>query len=265
VDEFLPLTKMSFSDVGRRNTALSSSTNGTSSAGYAGGGSGGVPSDNRMYAQLSDAIIQYQKNVGILQKLSGMPSSSQKPTQINAQLDVLNTLGGRIDQQLRAQEGRIQRMSRTEAARCRATHVKLTRDFRRVETTYQKMKLEIKQKKDLMNLQQRTAADIYEEQAASAGGQEQQMQQQTMTMEMMLQEDQLNEQLMREREAEIREINKGMHTVNEIYKDLAHIVQAQQDDVDKIEEMMEESNANAKSGLNHIEKAAQHQSQCIIS
>ena len=86
-----------------------------------------------------------------------------------------------------------------------------------------------------------------------------------MKMELMLQENQLNEQLMREREAEIREINKGMHTVNEIYKDLAHIVQAQQEDVDKIETMMEEANTNAKSGLTHIEKAAAHQSQCIIS
>ena len=40
---------------------------------------------------------------------------------------------------------------------------------------------------------------------------------------------------MREREEEIRNINKGMHTVNEIYKDLAHIVGSQQDHVDQIE------------------------------
>ncbi|EJK56724.1 hypothetical protein THAOC_23337, partial [Thalassiosira oceanica] len=31
-------------------------------------------------------------------------------------------------------------------------------------------------------------------------------------------------EIMREREEEIRNIHKGMHTVNEIYKDLAHLV-----------------------------------------
>jgi t-SNARE complex subunit (syntaxin) len=40
---------------------------------------------------------------------------------------------------------------------------------------------------------------------------------------------------MLEREEEIRNINKGMHQVNEIYKDLARIVGSQQDHVDTIE------------------------------
>ena len=42
-------------------------------------------------------------------------------------------------------------------------------------------------------------------------------------------------------------------------------MQTQQEDVDKIEEMMEDANSNAKTGLKHIEKAASHQSQCTIS
>jgi t-SNARE complex subunit (syntaxin) len=72
---------------------------------------------------------------------------------------------------------------------------------------------------------------------------------------------------MREREEEIRNINRGMHQVNEIYKDLAHIVGSQQEHVDSIETQMEESKTNAESGLQQVEKANEKfgSSQCQIS
>jgi len=255
---------MSFSDVGRRNNNSSyyASSNNNPVLSTSNNTSQMTNDSSRMYIQLSDSILQYQKNVGILQKMTS--DSKMTQVQFNAQMDVIQQLGGRIDQQLRAQEARIQRMARADAAKCRATHVKLTRDYRRVEAMFNKMKLEVRQKVELMNARKR-AAEMDEQKAVASSSFMAEDKEQSMKMEMMLEEDQLNEQLMREREAEIREINKGMHTVNEIYKDLAHIVQAQQEDVDKIENMMEESNANAKSGLNHIEKAAEHQSTCIIS
>jgi hypothetical protein len=36
--------------------------------------------------------------------------------------------------------------------------------------------------------------------------------------QIQMQQDRINEEIMREREEEIRNINQGMHTVNEIYK-----------------------------------------------
>ena len=72
---------------------------------------------------------------------------------------------------------------------------------------------------------------------------------------------------MREREAEIRNINRGMHQVNEIYKDLAHIVGGQQEQIDQIETQMEESKDNAEKGLQHVTRANEKASasQCTIS
>ena len=72
---------------------------------------------------------------------------------------------------------------------------------------------------------------------------------------------------MREREEEIRNINKGMHQVNEIYKDLAHIVGTQQEQVDQIETQMEEAKTNAESGLSQVQQANDkyNSSQCTIS
>ena len=77
----------------------------------------------------------------------------------------------------------------------------------------------------------------------------------------------LSEQIMREREEEIKNINRGMHQVNEIYKDLAHIVGSQQENIDTIETQMEESRANAEQGLKQVEKANEKygNSQCTIS
>ena len=83
--------------------------------------------------------------------------------------------------------------------------------------------------------------------------------------QLQVQEDRLHEEIMREREEEIRNINHGMHTVNEIFKDLAHIVGQQQEQVDQIETQMEDSRANAESGLAQVEKANEkYGQQCSI-
>jgi len=71
---------------------------------------------------------------------------------------------------------------------------------------------------------------------------------------------------MREREEEIHKINQGMHQVNEIYKDLAHIVGSQQEQIDSIETQMEESRVNAESGLSQVQRANEKfGQQCILS
>ena len=80
------------------------------------------------------------------------------------------------------------------------------------------------------------------------------------------QEDRLQEEIMREREEEIRNINRGMHTVNEIYKDLAHIVSQQQNDIDMIETQMDQAHTSAQQGLQQVEKANEKygQGNCCI-
>jgi hypothetical protein len=83
---------------------------------------------------------------------------------------------------------------------------------------------------------------------------------------LLQQEDRLQVEIMREREEEIRNINKGMHTVNEIYKDLAHIVSQQQHDIDTIETQMDQAHTSAQQGLQQVEKANEKygQTNCII-
>lgn len=60
---------------------------------------------------------------------------------------------------------------------------------------------------------------------------------------------------MREREKEVDNIHQSMRTVNAIYKDLAEIVDRQQDQIDKLADRVEESKSNTRYGLEQIQDA----------
>jgi hypothetical protein len=52
--------------------------------------------------------------------------------------------------------------------------------------------------------------------------------------------------------------------VNEIFKDLAGIVEEQKKDIDSIEAATESSHTSAKEGLNQVQKASELQPKCTI-
>mmetsp|Transcript_8061 Transcript_8061/g.11097 ORF Transcript_8061/g.11097 Transcript_8061/m.11097 type:complete len:274 (-) Transcript_8061:425-1246(-) len=221
------------------------------------------------YAQVSDGILQYQRNVGLLEKMTKKIGSREDgavfDTQYKLQVDVINQLGQKIERQLRTQENAMVSMSRSEATRSRATHMKLTKDFRRVEATFKNLQLEVRRKKAVADAAQREREEEEHRRLQEEGGAGQTESERR--MQMQLQQDRLNEEIMREREAEIRNINQGMHQVNEIYKDLAHIVGEQQEQIDTIETQMDDANATADRGLKQIEKANDKSSEsaCVIS
>jgi len=234
-----------------------------------GGSSSSTDLASSGYAQVSDGILQYRRNVGILEKISRSigttdSDSAVSETQYRVQVDVVKQLGTKIEKQLQTQEIKMNSMPRSESARCRATHIKLARDYRRVETTYKNIQLETKRKRVQHS---NTKTHAIHDNSSHNQSQNEQHSNQHIQLQVQLQEDKINEEIMREREEEIRNINKGMHQVNEIYKDLAHIVASQQDQIDTVETHMEDANTNAEAGLEQIEKASAKadSSQCIIS
>lgn len=52
--------------------------------------------------------------------------------------------------------------------------------------------------------------------------------------------------------------------MNEIFKDLAEIVNKQQEDIDTIATNVESSHEAAKRGLEQVEKAAKYQPGCTV-
>ena len=102
----------------------------------------------------------------------------------NAQVDVLQQLGGKLETSLRQQETQLNQTPRTEAAKRRATLIKLNRDFRRIEGVFKNMVLDTKRQKTLVPDQQKRQYhhDI-------GAGVEQTEEEQRMQLELQLQQD----------------------------------------------------------------------------
>jgi Fe2+ transport system protein B len=248
-------------------------------------------------------LLSQKRNVGILEKIAQQLLSGSSTTktstverkeleqQYKVQLDVLRQLEDRVRQQL-VQQQKQQPQSTTSIS-------KLERDFERVQSVAQACKARVARFQK--QLQQRGDDAAMAADKASSSASANVLQQDQQRFQMQLQQDvslkcrimcvclrlhlllllfshalsllsfqikqRLHEEIMREREQEIRNINKGMHQVNEIYKDLAHIVGSQQDDVDQIETQMDDARGNAESGLEQIQKANEkyNNAQCIIS
>lgn len=188
---------MSFADVGRGGRSTRppqrrgpqqqqgySTGGGAFSTAAAGGGNGRSPppssnynntnttpssssSSIGYYDHISDSILQYQKNVDLLNRLAlklHTPSSTPVlQTQYTLQIDVIAQLGSRIESQLSAADDRLAKMSRTEAAACRTTHVKLHRDYRMVEQTFKNVLLDVRKKKSLEEARGRERTMMEEE------------------------------------------------------------------------------------------------------
>ena len=132
---------------------------------------------------------------------------------LKVQIDVIRQLGTKIETNLKELEQKLQSMPRAEAAENRATHIKLTRDYHWVETKYKNVQLEAKQSMQRKEMQMRLQAEENGRRQEGVEAENHRLQ-----MQMQLQDDRVTEEIMKEREEEVRKINHGMHQVNEIYK-----------------------------------------------
>ena len=121
-----------------------------------------------------------------------------KINRYNLQLDVINQLGQRIENQLKTHETRLTTLPRTEASSLRTTHVKLTRDYRLVEQQYKNVQLDVKRKRGLAEARQREAVRMEEEEKERKrrgnnndgfGGSGEDMSEGAMRWQMQIQED----------------------------------------------------------------------------
>lgn len=191
-----------------------------------------------------------------------------------AQSDVLRELEQRLREQILGQRQRLSTVKETSSQR--QALLKLERDFERVQSSVQATKAKVarqmkqyQQRGDNSSSHNSNSNGDYGTTGGAGGNHSANLlQQQQEQIQIQLQQDRLNEEIMREREEEIRKINRGMHQVNEIYKDLAHIVGEQQESVDQIEDKMEDARNTAQSGLDQVHQANEKYgtaSQCAIS
>lgn len=75
-------------------------------------------------------------------------STSAEEWKCKVQIDQIGQRGEEIEQNLRLQETSIQQMTRSEAANARSSHLRLTRDFRYVQSTFKTLRLEFNQRRE---------------------------------------------------------------------------------------------------------------------
>eukprot|EP00519_Triparma_laevis_P016015 CAMPEP_0182494626 /NCGR_PEP_ID=MMETSP1321-20130603/3486_1 /TAXON_ID=91990 /ORGANISM="Bolidomonas sp., Strain RCC1657" /LENGTH=145 /DNA_ID=CAMNT_0024697769 /DNA_START=554 /DNA_END=991 /DNA_ORIENTATION=- len=141
-------------------------------------------------------------------------------------------------------------MERTDASKFRGILVKLGRDFERVEREQDKLKTEYERTQKLKS---------YSDQQAQINQNRRPDSDADLDIKpssfVLKQEDTIQNDLITDRNREILQINSEMSKVNEIFKDLAGIVDGQQSEIDNIESLMEQSNMHAKKGLEQVREA----------
>lgn len=95
-----------------------------------------------------------------------------------------------------------------------------------------------------------TASQLYHLQLQQELKQQEEQQRQAVERE-----EEYNVQFIQEREEDIKDINKKVNQVNEIYSDLAGLIDGQQDLIEKIDVNIEDSHAHTKAGFDNYEEA----------
>jgi len=208
---------------------------------------------------LCEGLQMFQQNVTKLRRFLGSgPIDRRGEHQLRRHLDALADLKSRL---ARGLENEL----RDPAPAGRARYNKLSKDYRLVNALYESAHRDASAK----------LAAMEEIHATERGGdgeefrvaRDQAIREADARMQAQMQEDAINEAILREREHEIEEIHQTVTQVNEVFKDLADIVADQQQEIDAVESMIERSHQHARSGLQQVEKAnsAEAEGTCAIS
>lgn len=214
-------------------------------------------------AQISENLQNFQHNVSLLQNLvESMDRNAEALAQVDSQVAVVHDLSVRIGQQLTDQVSFIESRPRDEATSLKITHAKLGKDYNRVLQQFRVAEDRARQKQRAIGSRRREGGP------GSNGSRvvrDKAVLDQDERLRVAMQQQAIDEAIVREREDEIREIHQNVTKVNEIFKDLAEIVNDQQEDINTVEAMIEKSHAHARSGLDQVEKANEHQQGCVVS
>lgn len=239
--------------------------------------------------QIGDWLQQFQHNLSLLERLCEGLEQDARPSdellrQVATQQEVVEELSASVQRGLADMNRQILALPRSEQNRPRAAAGKLKKDHDRVASDLSRIVARLKQSR-----QAALARPQPKQQQQKAPARQQPRQQQhtvgraqfgpsdapgdldvmigseRVQLQVAMQEEAINDAILREREEEIREINQSVHKVNEIFKDLATLVDKQQNDVDQISELVEKSHQHAEKGLDQVQKAAKLQPSCAIS
>ncbi|XP_054924587.1 syntaxin-12-like [Dermacentor andersoni] len=232
-----------------------------------GSGSGG--SSNAEFQSLSQTIgtnvQKISQNVGSMKKMVQQLGTSQDSESLRSQLHQIQQYTNQLAKDTNAQLKALAAMPYGEQGAGRLLREKLTNDFSEALHHFQLVqRAEADKEKDSVK-RARAASGIGFESSSSRGGggnlielaSPVQAQQQAQSYAQM--DEQVNIEMLREREQSIRKLENDIVDVNAIFKDLATLVHDQGDMIDSIEANVESAAVHVEEGIQQVAKARQHQ------
>lgn len=197
-------------------------------------------------SKLSTEVAQFKKMVADLSAVSKISASSPE-AMWKSRILMRSAQDAEQDLKLALEkdEAGADRGKSVAAAALAAARKKLQRDYLRASEQLRSIveETELRQRAEISTL---TASE------AAAAGAEGGAQKRALLGAAEKEED-FFERAMRERQAEVQKINDGMKKVQNIYTDLAGLVDGQQEQIDKLEEINEEVKADTRAGLEEIQ------------
>ncbi len=245
------------------------------SATAAGAGTGGVGIGQGLSAELQQyqvLSVKLKEKVGDLRRRKGV--SVEERTELDAQISDIQALETRIRNQLESQTKQLDQLPRAEIAKSRIALVKLTKDFERVKATADltiseaaAVKVDLNSKSNAgSSLDQKDTVFQMGNQSNSPSKPKAMMKGGELQFENQLQGQAVDDLIAEERERDILKMNQDLRLVNEMFKDMAQIVEKQQPAIEQVAVAAEASHERAKAGLEQVQQAAAHQGGgCFIS
>lgn len=178
--------------------------------------------------------------------------SQQVKSDVEMQLKSLKDLSMRVQTKIDEHVKMVTKLPREQSASQKVTIVKLQKDFDRVKNLLQTLV------RDNSNLRVEKVAGKQDD-AGNPFGSGDQVQHQ-----ILMEPHNVDDALIEEREKDIQRINSDLVLVNEMFQDMAQLVEKQGEMVEKVAQDTEQSRERAEGGLAQVQQAAKYQPTCAV-
>ncbi len=259
---------MSFNDRAPRRSSAAQQKRGSSAGTVESSPGSSLSSDLQEYQAAS---LKLKEQVAEVRRRYRSGISPAQKEELDTQIQDIQKMETRLRNQLETQVKGLDQLPRTEIAQKRIALGKLSKDFERVKQLAvvtigesQSIKVDHSLVGAKTNGSDIAAGDGTSVFRADQGrrkdgnGQNMQFQQQ-------IQGQQVDDLIAEERERDIKKMNQDLQLVNEMFKDMAEIVEKQNPHIEQIAETTKESHERSQAGLEQVQQAAANQGGCVVA
>ena len=268
---------MSFNDIQPRRgsaTAAARRDSALNRVSTAGAPADALSSELQGYQTLS---VKLKDKISELRRKGGVNAAQRG--EVDAYISDLSSVETRLRNQLESQTKQLDQLPRTEIAQKRIALGKISKDFDRVKASVVllvaeagSIKVETASKSGKnsngKNNEDIDGANVFlmgQQGGASGNGTPGGKANNLPQFQQQLQGQDVDDLIAEERERDIKKMNQDLRLVNEMFKDMAEIVEKQSPAIEQIATATEASHDRAKAGLEQVQQAAAHQGGCCIS